>query len=60
MTTIKEVPGDVDEPSARLCPLGRTAIGPIDKEDSGGNYHTGFLRTFRIHQSEERAELKCY
>ena len=53
MTTIKEVPGDVDEPSVRLCPLGKTAIGRIDKEDSGGNYHTGFLRTLRIHQSEE-------
>ena len=26
-------------------------------EDSGGNYHTGFLRTFCIHQFKERAEI---
>ena len=45
---IKEVPGDVNEPSARLCPLGWTAIGRIDKEDLGEGNHTGLIRTFRI------------
>ena len=50
---LKEVPGDVNEPSARLCPLGWTAIGRIDKEDLGEGNHTGLIRTFRIQQSEE-------
>ena len=53
MAIIKEVPGDVNEPSARLCPLGWTAIGRIDKEDLGEGNHTGLIRTFRIQQSEE-------
>ena len=35
MTTIKEIPGKRNEPSARLCPLGWTAIGRINKEDLG-------------------------
>ena len=53
MAIIKEVPGDVNEPSARLCPLRWTAIGRIDKEDLGEGNHAGFIRTFRIQQSEE-------
>ena len=58
MTTIKEIPGKRDEPSARLCPLGWTAIGRIDKEDLGGEHHTGLIRTFRIQQSEEPSALQ--
>ena len=58
MTTIKEIPGKRNEPSARLCPLGWTAIGRIDKEDLGGEHHTGLIRTFRIQQSEETSALQ--
>lgn len=53
MAIIKEVPGDVNELSARLCPLGWTVIGGIDKEDLGEGNHTGLIRTFRIQQSKE-------
>ena len=53
MTTIKEIPGKRNEPSARLCPLGWTEIGRIDKEDLGGEHHTGLIRTFRIQQSDD-------
>ena len=58
MTTIIEIPGKRNEPSARLCPLGWTAIGRIDKEDLGGEHHTGLIRTFRIQQSEETFALQ--
>ena len=40
MTTIKEIPGKRDEPSARHCSLGWTAIGRIDKEELGSEHHT--------------------
>ena len=53
MTTIKEVAAEVNESSARLCPLGWTAIGRIDKDDLSSEYHTGLIRTYRIQQSEE-------
>ena len=58
MTTIKEVPGKVNEPNATLCQLGWTAIGRIDEEDLGGENHTGLIRTFRIQQSEETSALQ--
>ena len=58
MTTIKEIPGKRNESSARLCPLGWTAIGRIDKEDLGGEHHTGLITTFRIQQSEETSALQ--
>lgn len=57
-TTIKEVPGKVNEPSARLCPLGWTAIGRLDKEDVSEENHTGLIRTFRVQQSEESSTFQ--
>ena len=53
MTTIKEVPGKRNEPSARLCPLGWTAIGRKIEEDLGGKHHTRLIGAFLIQQSED-------
>ena len=48
MFPMKEVPGKENEPSARLCPLGWTAIGRIDdKAESSRPSTTKYLRTFR-------------
>ena len=33
--------------------MGWTAIGRINKDDLGSEYHTGLIRTYRIQQSEE-------
>ena len=53
MTTMKEVAGYTNKPCARLCSLGWTAIGRIDKDDVSGEYHTGLIRTFRTQRSDE-------
>ena len=45
---MKEVCGGDDEPSARLCPLGWTAIGTIDVYEWHGACNTGFLHTYRM------------
>ena len=58
MTTIKEFAGKWNQLSARLCPLGWTAIGRIDKEDLVGEHHNALIRTFRIQQSEETSALQ--
>ena len=49
---IKEVRGGDNQPSARLCPLGWTAIGTIGASEGLGTSNTGFLNTYRIQQSE--------
>ena len=45
---MKEVRGGNGEPSARLCPLGWTAIGTIDVYERHGACNTGFLHTYRM------------
>ena len=45
---MKEVRGGDGEPSARLCPLGWTAIGTIDVYERHGACNTGFLHTYRM------------
>ena len=50
--TMKEVRGGDNEPSARLCPLGWTAIGTIGTSEGRGTSNTGYLNTYRIQQSE--------
>ena len=48
MFLIREIRGKEDEPSARLCPLGWTAIGRIGKsEQRPQSANTGYLHTFR-------------
>ena len=68
MYSMKEVSGAPNEPCARLCPLGWTAIGKIQL-DTKDTHYTGFHYTFRL-QIEKReptftlpekdtAELNC-
>ena len=47
---MKEVRGGDNEPSARLCPLGWTAIGTIGTSEGLGTSNTGYLNTYRIRQ----------
>ena len=49
---MKEVCGGDNEPSARLCPLGWTAIGTIGTYEGLGTSNTGYLNTHCIQQSE--------
>ena len=46
--SMKEMTGDPNEPGARLCPLGWTAIGKIQNLDTKESHCTGFHRTFRL------------
>ena len=48
---MKEVHGGDNEPSARLCPLGWTAIGTIGTSEGLGTSNTGYLNTYHIQQS---------
>ena len=49
MYSMKEVVGNKDDPVARLCPLGWTAVGKIKRGSIVENHHTGFSHTFRNH-----------
>ena len=49
---MKEVHGGDNEPSARLCPLGWTAIGTIGMSEGHGASNTGYLNTHHIQWSE--------
>ena len=48
MYSMKEVTGVPNEPCARLCPLGWTAIGKIQNPDAKGRQYTGLHHTFRL------------
>ena len=50
---MKEVTGSLNEPCARLCPLGWTAIGKIQNLDTKESHYTGFRHTFCL-QIEKR------
>ena len=45
---MKEVRGGDNEPSARLCPLGWTAIGTTGTSEGHGASNTGYLNAYRI------------
>ncbi|CAB3981675.1 Hypothetical predicted protein [Paramuricea clavata] len=49
---MKEIVGNKDDPVARLCPLGWTAVGKIEQRSNVGHHHIGFSHTFRIHVEE--------
>ena len=49
---MKEVRGGDNDPSARLCPLGWTAIGTLGTSDRHGTSNTGYLNTYRIQRSD--------
>ena len=51
----KEVIGGAGEPCARLCPLGWTAVGRINMEDTGADHNTSSCHTFRMQQFGEVA-----
>ena len=48
MYSMKEVTGGPNEPCARLCPLGWTAIGTIQTPDATERHFTGFHHRFRL------------
>ena len=52
MYSMKEVFGSKDDPVARLCPLGWTAVGKIEQRNNVGHHHIGFSHAFRIHVDE--------
>ena len=54
MYSIKEVKGLLNEPCARLCPLGWTAVRKIKQLDGKGHNYTGFHHTFRLQIEENR------
>ena len=54
MYSMKEVTGLPNEPCARLCPLGWTAVGKIKELDAKGHNYTGFHHTFRLQIKENR------
>ena len=49
---MREVRGGDGEPSARLCPLGCTAIGTIDVHERYEGCNTGFLHTYPMQRSD--------
>lgn len=48
MYTMKEVTGGPNEPCARLCPLGWTAVGKITDVDEKEHSYTGLPHTFHL------------
>ena len=51
----REVIGGAEEPCARLCPLGWTAVGRINMENTGADHNTSLCHTFRMQQFGEVA-----
>ena len=51
----KEVIGGAWEPCARLCPLGWTAVGRINMENTGADHNTSLCHTFCMQQFGEVA-----
>lgn len=51
----REVIGGAEEPCARLCPLGWTAVGRINMENTGTDHNTSLCYTFRMQQFGEVA-----
>ena len=49
---MKEVRGGDNEPCARLCPLGWTAIGTTGMSEGYGANNIGYLTTYQIQRSE--------
>ena len=48
MYSMKEIVGEQGQPSARLCPLGWTAVGKVDGLAEASSYYTGRHHTFRL------------
>ena len=56
MYSMKEIVGEQGQPSARLCPLGWTAVGKVNGVACKESHHTGFHHTFRLHHDKLQAE----
>ena len=56
MYSMREIVGEPDEPSARLCPLGWTAMGKVDGLASENAYHTRFHHTYRLSVDNPQSE----
>ena len=50
MYSMKEIPGKSDQPSARLCPLGWTAVGKVQETARMEQHHTAFHHSYRTSQ----------
>ena len=57
MYSMKEVVGEHGKPSARLCPLGWTAVGKVNGTESNGSHHTGFHHTYFLNQDKPSIEV---
>ena len=57
MYSMKEVVGEHGQPSARLCPLGWTAVGKVNGTESKGSHHTGFHHTYFLNQDKPSIEV---
>ena len=49
----KEVLDGAGEPCARLCPLGRTAVGRINMENAAADHNTSLRHTYHMQQFGE-------
>ena len=49
---MKEIVSSKNEPVARLCPLGWTAVGKTEQRNKAGLYRTTFSHTFGIHADQ--------
>ena len=49
----KEVLGRAGDPCARLCPLGWTAVGRINMENTGADHNTSLCHTYHMQQFGE-------
>ena len=57
MYSMKEVVGEHGQPSARLCPLGWTAVGKVNGTESNGSHHTGFHHTYFLNQDKPSIDV---
>ena len=48
---MEEIPGKSDQPSARICPLGWTAVGKVEATTRVEQHHTAFHHNYRTSQA---------
>jgi hypothetical protein len=58
MYSMKEVVGEQGQPSARLCPLGWTAVGKVNGTESNGSNQTDFHHTYIFFQDKPLTFIK--
>ena len=56
MYLMKEIVGEQGQPSARLCPLGWTAVGKVDGLAKASSYYTGRHHMFQLSTNQLQSE----